>query len=446
VIGRADAVARFAREAAAAASIRSPHVVQVFDHGVTENGTPYIVMELLDGHDLADHLAEVGRMPPGQVVDLVNQVAKALAKAHRSGVIHRDIKPENIFLCEAEADAGELFVKLLDFGTAKHFFGKDLTETNPGELLGTPYYMSPEQIIGARAVDGRADVWSLGVVTYEALTGVRPFEAPTVGGITLAIHTTSPKMTDAAPDLPAGVDAWFAQACARSPDERFPGAREAADALVEALRPVLPSDSVVVVPQETPAFPRQDTGRWEQPPIRESRHSMTDRAVTDLAATLPTPASQRRPVTIAAGIVFTIAALTMVSIVMNHRTPVPDAAAEPTSATSSQSAEVNQTPNATPPPSAASAPTSRNTGAGSGAGAGSQPRPSASSSVASGSLPPLPPPNARPGGKRSGAHTSPGPHAHPEEDPAGAADPPPPPPNPALPKDSLPVPAPAEGP
>ena len=175
--------------------VKSPHVVQVFDSGVTDTGVAFIVMELLEGHDLGAHLTARGRMAPGEVATIVSQLSKALAKAHRVGVVHRDIKPENVFLCEVEG--GEPFVKLLDFGTAKDALRAPFATTT-GQLLGTPYYMSPEQILGEE-VDARTDIWSLGVLAFEALTGMRPFEGVTVGAITLAIHTTRPRLTDLVP-------------------------------------------------------------------------------------------------------------------------------------------------------------------------------------------------------------------------------------------------------
>jgi serine/threonine-protein kinase len=228
---RAEAEARFAREAAAAAAVKSPHVVQVFDHGTTADGTRYIVMELLEGRDLAMHLAANGPMPARDVAAVIGQVAKALSKAHQAGVIHRDIKPENIFLCDG--DGGEMFVKVLDFGIAKreqHATAK----TTTGQVVGTPFYMSPEQILGEPPVDARTDIWSLGVVAFEALTGKRPFDGATVGAITLAIHRSSPRPSSVNPGVPPGMDEWFVRACARAPEDRFATAREAGQALLTA--------------------------------------------------------------------------------------------------------------------------------------------------------------------------------------------------------------------
>ena len=247
-----EAVTRFAREAAAASQVKSPHVVQTLDHGVLEGLGPYIVMELLEGHDLAHHLEARGKLPPLEVVAIVAQLARALGKAHRAGIVHRDIKPNNVFLCDA--GGGELFVKLLDFGIAK---AADLgsggalvgSTTRTGSFVGSPFYMSPEQVIGAKTIDFRTDLWSLGVVAFEALTGDKPFFAETVGGLALKIHRDPlPVPSHLCATLPPSVDAWFARACARDAAERFQSAKEMADAFAvavtgERLTPGVSSDS-----------------------------------------------------------------------------------------------------------------------------------------------------------------------------------------------------------
>ena len=224
-------VTRFAREAAAASQVKSPHVVQMFDHGVTEDGVPFIVMELLDGEDLTRRL-QAGALPLPMASRIVTQVAKALTRAHEKGIVHRDIKSENIFLCDVGEN--EVFVKLLDFGIAKGGFeGRPMTgHTATGSLVGTPHYMSPEQAVGARDLDHRSDLWSLGMVTFEALTGRRAFAADTIGALVLEIHTAEmPRMTQVAPGLPVELDAWFFRACARKPEDRFASAKEMSDAL-----------------------------------------------------------------------------------------------------------------------------------------------------------------------------------------------------------------------
>ncbi len=233
--GNADALARFEREAAAASQVKSPHVVQTFDHGTTADGLPYIVMELLEGEELGDYLERQGRMSPKDVVVLVSQLGKALDRAHAKGIVHRDIKPNNIFLTGGES--GEFFVKLLDFGIAK---GVDMPKidsaTRTGAVMGSPFYMSPEQIVGAKEVGAKSDLWAVGVVAFECLTGTRPFEAETMGALAIQIHGgPTPKPTERYPSLPAGVDVWFAKACSREIEGRFSNAKEMADALGRAV-------------------------------------------------------------------------------------------------------------------------------------------------------------------------------------------------------------------
>jgi serine/threonine protein kinase len=239
-----EAIARFSAEAAAASLVKSPHVVHMIDHGLVFGDVPFIAMELLDGHDLGHRLAAERVLPPRQVATIVAQVAKALARAHERGVVHRDIKPDNIFL--SDGGGGEAFVKVLDFGIAKGGNPEQMSQTKTGAALGTPYYMSPEQVVGAKAIDHRTDLWSLGVVAFEALTGKVPFEGETIGALALAVcHGPLPVPSKISPALSssidAGVDAWFARACARNPEERFVSAKElsaAFEAAVGGFEPV----------------------------------------------------------------------------------------------------------------------------------------------------------------------------------------------------------------
>ena len=232
-------VARFAREAASAARVKSPHVVQMFDYGVTRDGVPYIVMELLEGRDLAKVIADRGALPPALVLAVVAQAAKALSRAHARGVVHRDIKPENLFLCDAgegaEGQENEPFVKILDFGIAKVSLDRPDNATRTGAMLGSPRYMSPEQLFGARDLDARSDLWSLGIVAYEALTGVPPFDGSSVAQIAMGVHGAPKRPSALVEGLPRAVDGWFARACARERSERFASATEMAQALAIAL-------------------------------------------------------------------------------------------------------------------------------------------------------------------------------------------------------------------
>ncbi len=221
----AEARARFEREAAATMAAKSPNVVQILDYGFTEQGIPFIAMELLEGEDLAKKIEREVRIGPSEYAEILRQACRGLTRAHTQGIVHRDIKPENIFLSSFD---GEPCVKVLDFGIAKAdnpMFGLRATKT--GVLLGTAYYMSPEQTMGAKNVDRRTDLWSLGVVTYYALTGVRPFASEAIGILVRDISTTPiTPPSRFVPELGPSIDAWMAQALARDPSERFTSAKD----------------------------------------------------------------------------------------------------------------------------------------------------------------------------------------------------------------------------
>jgi len=223
-----EAQSRFEREAKAAAQLRSPNVVQILDHGVWQ-GTPYIAMELLDGEDFGKRLAKLGRMPAPDVIRIITQVCRALGKAHGVGIVHRDLKPDNIYLVP---DDDREIAKVLDFGIAKTTGGIDGSNTKTGAMLGTPYYMSPEQAQGTRAVDARSDLWSLAVIAFQALTGRLPFESEALGDLLVKIIVAPiPSPREFAPDLPPTFDAWWQKASQRDPTQRYQTARELADAL-----------------------------------------------------------------------------------------------------------------------------------------------------------------------------------------------------------------------
>jgi hypothetical protein len=247
---RADALARFKREAQAAATLRSPHVVQILDYGVDQD-IPYIAMELLEGESLAQRLERQGRLTPEVTATILTHVARAVGKAHEIDVIHRDLKPDNIFLVPYE---DEELAKVLDFGIAKQRETGSLggPETRTGALLGTPFYMSPEQASGRKEVDHRTDIWAMAVIAFECLTGQLPFADETLGGLVLAICTEPPPVPSSVAPVPAGFDQWFARGTAKDPDDRFQSAREQAAELCElvgsgARRSALPSASDEVV-------------------------------------------------------------------------------------------------------------------------------------------------------------------------------------------------------
>lgn len=265
---------RFSREAAAAANVKSPHVVSILDHGVAPDGSPFITMELLEGEDLGARLAR-GPIPPDEAAVILAQTCKALARAHERGIVHRDIKPQNVFLC---ASFGETFVKVLDFGIAKA--GGDLQvgleTTSTGSVMGTPYYMSPEQALGHKTLDYRTDLWAVGVMGFEMLTGQKPFAGETIGALAVAICTKPlPMPSGVSSALGSGVDAWFARACAREPADRFASAKELADAFAAAvsgptslgLAKTVPS----LPPQAIPALASTTNGPTSRAPIAQPR-------------------------------------------------------------------------------------------------------------------------------------------------------------------------------
>ena len=227
---------RFENEARAAAALRSRHVVQVFDHGLTRDGRPYIVMEFLSGEPLDQRLERMGRLTPLETTRILFQVCRALSRAHQAGIVHRDLKPENIFLV-SDIEEGSDIAKVVDFGIAKFADTSPLTSaTRTGSVLGSPYYMSPEQARGLRSVDYRSDLWSIGVIAYQCLTGHLPFQGESVGDLLVTLCTSPlPIPSEQAPDLPPSFDAWFARALSRQPEMRFSSAIEAAEALCESL-------------------------------------------------------------------------------------------------------------------------------------------------------------------------------------------------------------------
>ncbi|MEZ4295615.1 MAG: protein kinase [Polyangiaceae bacterium] len=229
-LGSAELVERFEREAKAAAQLRVPQVVQIFEHGV-HTGVPFMVMELLEGEDLSKRLRDRGRLSPSETARILGEVCKALRRAHELGIIHRDLKPANVFLSRM---GDEEVVKVLDFGIAKILSatpGAHVTRTDA--IIGTPNYMSPEQARRAqRQIDHRSDLWSVGVIAFRALTGKLPFAGGEMVDVIIRVISQPPPLASSmAPDLPAGTDAFFARALARDPEQRFQSAREMAEAL-----------------------------------------------------------------------------------------------------------------------------------------------------------------------------------------------------------------------
>jgi serine/threonine-protein kinase len=234
VLGHEDVVARFAREARAAAKIKSEHVARVFDVGTLEDGSPYLVMEFLDGIDLHGWMEREGVLGVEQAVDFLLQASVAVAEAHELGIVHRDLKPANLF-CVRRAEG--TFIKVLDFGISKMKTDAGNSSlkaamTRTAALMGTPFYMSPEQMDSARDVDGRSDVWSLGVILFELMSGSLPFAGTTLPEVCIKIATQPPAGIRALrPEVPEGLEAVIFKCLEKDRDKRFASVGEFAAAL-----------------------------------------------------------------------------------------------------------------------------------------------------------------------------------------------------------------------
>jgi serine/threonine-protein kinase len=274
-VGRPEVSARFIREARAAASIRGEHVARVLDVGRLENGAPYIVMEYLQGRDLEQMLRN-GPLPIEDAVDYVIQACDAMAEAHRLGIVHRDLKPANLFL--TQAPDGSPVVKVLDFGISKTSLDSAQQGlTNPAALMGSPLYMSPEQMRSAREVDHRTDIWSLGAVLYELLAGSPPFMADSVPALIACIMSDSPRsVRDFRADLPEALAAIVMRCLAKDRAARFNDVGE----LAAALSPFAPHRSMAVVERAARIL-------GSIPPPPQSRSSVPAPSLAREALSLP---------------------------------------------------------------------------------------------------------------------------------------------------------------
>jgi serine/threonine-protein kinase len=285
----AEAYARFKREAEIATEIGHSHIVEVHDFNVTEEGQPFMVMEFLEGQDLFDYAAH-RRLERHEVTRVLRQVAAALAAAHGRGIVHRDLKPENIFLTRNED--GDIHVKLLDFGLSKIKHGRSrLTKQNA--VFGTPNYMSPEQANGqVEDIDHRTDIFALGVIAYQCLSGVMPFDGPTPLGILYKVCNEDFKpLTELMPGLSDEVDAVMDRVMAKERQDRHKSAQEFVQELMRALERTerRPSGRRISVEDKTPLFSTSAAGKIDRetptpavsrsrPPATEPPASMSRRA------------------------------------------------------------------------------------------------------------------------------------------------------------------------
>ncbi|HEX4335347.1 MAG TPA: serine/threonine-protein kinase [Polyangiaceae bacterium] len=266
-------LSRFKREARAAFRVRSPHVARVMDVGELSSGVPYIVMEYLEGHDLAQWVATRGRLEPLLSVRLLLQALDALAEAHAAGIVHRDVKPANLFVTH-DRD-GHDFVKVLDFGLAKSDAGMDSATcaiTAPGSIVGSPCYMPPEQLLDAQTADPRSDVWALGATLFELITGQPPFQAPSMPQLYTAIaHGRIPRARELATECPEAIDAVIAHCLVRVPDGRYEDGRALRQALMDAIRNVPESFSPhETLPSERPPPQLSTSSRLSVAPVISS--------------------------------------------------------------------------------------------------------------------------------------------------------------------------------
>jgi serine/threonine-protein kinase len=266
-----DAVERFLREAKAAVRLKSEHVAKIRDVGTLENGRPYMVMELLEGVDLGKLLVDVGQIESTHAVELLLQTCDAMAEAHANGIVHRDIKPTNLFL--AKRRDGSDLLKVLDFGISKAQSGPEMSLTQTSSMLGTPAYMSPEQMRSARTVDPRSDIWALGTVLYELVEGRPPFAAQNFAELCVMVSTEPHAPMTLAPHLAAIIDRCLEKAV----DRRYQNVAELASDLesfsedpVQAHRlvkriarvlgtPIPSARDSTPIPMDRPGMPRLPT-------------------------------------------------------------------------------------------------------------------------------------------------------------------------------------------
>ncbi|MCC6993215.1 MAG: protein kinase [Deltaproteobacteria bacterium] len=270
VLSNREVFERFQREAEIASSLGDDHIVQVVDFNYTEDGVPYMVLELLVGEDLADRLESRGRMSLAQTATILEQISGALEVAHQHGIVHRDLKPQNLFLVRNRQR--DDFVKILDFGISKVLHAPSLA-TKTGAVFGTPYYMSPEQAEGRQSdIDARTDIFAIGAIMYECLAGRRAFDANSLPSALYQVcHLEPPALREAAPEVPPSIEQVLSFAMAKRRDERYPDIRTMCDDFLRAAngQPTLASQRSAPAPGPHPSGSVRTVSMGSQPP--ESR-------------------------------------------------------------------------------------------------------------------------------------------------------------------------------
>ena len=277
-------VARFEQEAKLAARIKSPHVVEVFDYDVTDTGVPFIVMESLCGRDLEAVLQNGRTLGISDTARVLVHVCKALSKAHASGIIHRDIKAENVFVCEED---GAPCIKVLDFGVAKET-SMSASISLSGTTVGTPSYMSPEQLFHPKEIDLRTDLWATAVLVYRCLTGSFPFGGESFASVCVSVSKGKFATASALNSvLPGELDAWFKKAFHRNLNARFSSAAEMSEAFLNELRKADLLPSWAEASEAPSSFATQVSPRFE-PRARRGRRSLRRSPIVQVGIALAT--------------------------------------------------------------------------------------------------------------------------------------------------------------
>jgi serine/threonine protein kinase len=363
---RADVVRRFRNEALAASAIGNEHIVEVVDIGLLPSKAHYLLLEFLDGEDFAHLIEREGPLSLGRTARIVTELCEGLAAAHAKGIVHRDLKPENIFLLQRKRSPD--FVKILDFGISKFSEGAGGIaglETDTNAILGTPYFMSPEQLNSSKHVDARADLYSVGVILFRALTGALPFTGVSFGAIVLEVMTQPiPDVRTLRPDLPEALTGIVSRLLAKSRDDRTPDC----ETLISELEPFLGLDAApsvapsrasiafdaTLAPADatSPATPRA--------PLASAAAALEDSTSATSLASAPRPKPSRAAVVAASATVGLVVTLSAVAA-LRERTPSPPVADDGRRAIEGQSAS-DATPAAVDDAAAVAAPVAQQEG------------------------------------------------------------------------------------
>jgi len=366
---REDGIQRFLREARAAVKLKSEHVARVQDVGTLDDGTPYIAMEYLEGSDLSRVLDERGTLPVDEAVDYLLQACDAIAEAHARGIVHRDLKPANLFITQGRD--GKPLVKVLDFGISKVNVLGDRPEsmTSSATLLGSPVYMSPEQMKSSRDVDGTTDIWSLGIILYEAVGGRVPFDEQTMGALMAKVLTEPPPdLTSLNERIPSELARVVARCLEKEPAQRYasiadlavdlapfaPGSAEGRVARIMSMRPLslATAPGSLTPPGSTPSLA-------SSPSLRESASILgvaATQALSDSKAITAAQPPARKNAAIFAAIAVATGVVAVAAFLGTRSAAPPPIPQAPTLAAAGPSAAAPTPAAPAPPPSATAAP------------------------------------------------------------------------------------------